>query len=325
MWLSFGYLDRALDAAGRAVEIDPRQSRTQSVLGYAYLTQIDTEKAKKALGKLSRSIRPTPCRGSVWGLPLSEMAISRQAVPRSKSPRSSIPIIHSSGAILAKPTMRKNRKSSLHCSTGLPEEELDPLDPTPWLYDAMLKQSLNRPVEALQDLQKSIELNGNRAVYRSRLLLDEDIAMRSAELAHIYDNLGFAQLSLVEGLKSLNADPANYSAHRFLADVYATLPRHELARVSEALQSKLLQPININPLRPSSPKPGFSCSPGQLLKILRLTSTMRSLPATGAAPPKRTWWRGPDLERRGNPVRRYREGIVQPWPVPLRDGRIQAE
>ena len=129
-------------------------------------------------------------------------------------------------------------------------KELDPLDPTPWLYDAVLKQSLNRPVEAMQDLQRSIQLNGNRAVYRSRLLLDQDIAMRSVELARIYDNLGFSQLSLVEGIKSLNIDPANYSAHRFLADFYAFLPRHELARVSETLQYQLLQPININPVRP---------------------------------------------------------------------------
>ena len=54
----------------------------------------------------------------------------------------------------------------------------DPRDPTPWFYDAIRKQTDNRPVEALQDLEKSIELNDNRAVYRSRLLLDQDLAAR---------------------------------------------------------------------------------------------------------------------------------------------------
>ena len=103
-------------------------------------------------------------------------------------------------------------------------KELDPADPTPYFYDAILKQSVNRPVEALQDLQRSISLNDNRAVYRSRLLLDEDLAARSASLGRIYDDLGFQQLALVEGWKSVNADPANYSAHRFLADSYAALP-----------------------------------------------------------------------------------------------------
>jgi hypothetical protein len=104
-------------------------------------------------------------------------------------------------------------------------------------------------VEALEDMQKSIELNDNRAVYRSRLLLDEDLAARSASLGRIYNDLGFQQLGLVEGWKSVNTTPANYSAHRLLADLYAALPRHEVARVSELLQSQLLQPININPIQ----------------------------------------------------------------------------
>jgi tetratricopeptide (TPR) repeat protein len=130
-------------------------------------------------------------------------------------------------------------------------KELDPKDPTAWFYDAIRKQSVNRPVEALEDLQKSIELNDNRAVYRSRLMLDEDLAARSASLGSIYNDLGFQQLALVEGWNSVNADPANYSAHRFLADSYAALPRHEIARVSELLQSQLLQPINITPVQPS--------------------------------------------------------------------------
>ena len=42
-------------------------------------------------------------------------------------------------------------------------KELDPLDPTPYLYDAIRLQSVNRPVEAMHTMQKSIELNDNRA------------------------------------------------------------------------------------------------------------------------------------------------------------------
>jgi hypothetical protein len=130
-------------------------------------------------------------------------------------------------------------------------KNLDPSDPTPYFYDAIEKQTTNRPVEALQDMEKAIARNDNRAVYRSRLLLDQDLAARSASLARIYGNLGFQDLALVEGWKSVNTDPGNYSAHRFLADSYAALPRHEIARVSELLQSQLLQPINITPVQPS--------------------------------------------------------------------------
>jgi hypothetical protein len=136
-------------------------------------------------------------------------------------------------------------------------KDLDPKDPTAWFYDAIRKQTENRPVEALHDLQKSIALNDNRAVYRSRLMLDEDLAARSASLARIYDDLGFQQLALVEGWKSLNTDPGNYSAHRFLADSYSALPRHEIARVSELLQSQLLQPINITPVQPQLAETGL--------------------------------------------------------------------
>jgi tetratricopeptide (TPR) repeat protein len=129
-------------------------------------------------------------------------------------------------------------------------KELDPRDPTPWFYEAIRKQTVNRPVEALQDVQRSITLNDNRAVYRSRLLLDQGLAARSASLGRIYRDLGFEQLALVEGWKSVNTDPSNYSAHRFLADSYSALPRHEVAWISELLQSQLLQPINITPVQP---------------------------------------------------------------------------
>ena len=106
-------------------------------------------------------------------------------------------------------------------------------------------------MEALQDLQKAIELNDNRAVYRSKLLLDSDLAARSASQARIYSDLGFQQRALVEGYNAVNTDPTNYSAHRFLADSYSVLPRHEIARVSELLQSQLLQPTNLTPIQPS--------------------------------------------------------------------------
>jgi outer membrane receptor protein involved in Fe transport len=69
-------------------------------------------------------------------------------------------------------------------------------------------------------------------------------------LGRIFKDLGFEQRALVEGWHSLTDDPANYSAHRLLADSYASRPRHEIARVSELLQSQLLQPLNIDSLQP---------------------------------------------------------------------------
>ena len=107
-------------------------------------------------------------------------------------------------------------------------------------------------MEALTDLQKSIELNDNRAVYRSRFLLDEDRAARSVSLARVYQELGFDQLAATEGAVAVSTDFGNYSAHRFLTDAYATLPLQESAQQSEQLQFLLRQPeINdrVSPLR----------------------------------------------------------------------------
>src|SRR5262249_36912347 len=64
-------------------------------------------------------------------------------------------------------------------------KDLDPSDPTAWLYSALLKQQENRINEAVDDLEKSQDLNDNRSVYRSGLLLDQDRAVRSANLAAI--------------------------------------------------------------------------------------------------------------------------------------------
>ena len=65
-------------------------------------------------------------------------------------------------------------------------KRLDPNDPTSWLYSALHNQQQNRINTGLSDLEKSQELNRNRAVYRSQQLLDQDRAVRSANLASIY-------------------------------------------------------------------------------------------------------------------------------------------
>jgi len=113
-------------------------------------------------------------------------------------------------------------------------------------------------VEALQDLEKSLELNDNRAVYRSRLLLDEDRATQSAGLARIYEEVGFKELALIEGAKALAINPDNYAAHLFLADVYSRLPNEEIARESEQLQFRLSQPEIISPISALRPDDTFS-------------------------------------------------------------------
>ena len=246
---SFGNLGNALQSAQEAAALEPNLSRTQTVLGFAYLTQVDTKKAKAAFEKAISLDQADYLPRLGLGLAMirdgdlngggRQIEIAASLDPNNSLVRS----------YLGK-TYFEEKRTGKDVREYEIAKELDPLDPTPWFYDAIAKQTTNRPVEALDNLQRSIELNDNRAVYRSRLLLDSDLAARSAGLARIYTDLGFQQLALVEGWKSVNVDPSSFSAHRFLADSYAVLPRHEIARVSELLQSQLLQPINITPIQP---------------------------------------------------------------------------
>ena len=247
--MSFADLDDALEAARKAAALDPNLSRTQTVLGFAYLAEVDTKEAKAAFEKAIELDQADHLPRLGLGLAKireGDLPEGRAEIEIAASLDPNNSIVRS---YLGKAYFEEKR-------TGLDEreysiaKELDPKDPTPWFYDAIQKQTTNRPVEALQDMQKAIELNDNRAVYRSNLQLDSDLAARSASLGRIYSDLGFQQLALVEGWKSVNTDPSNYSAHRFLADSYSVLPRHEIARVSELLQSQLLQPLNMTPIQP---------------------------------------------------------------------------
>ena len=249
LWLSFGELKDALDAAQKAVSLDPNLSRTQTVLGFAFLTQVNTTEAKKSFERAIELDQADPLPRLGLGLAKirdGDLEEGRREIEIAVSLDPDNALIRS---YLGKAYFEEKRDKQASDQYEM-SKQLDPKDPTPYFYDAIRKQTTNRPVEALQDMEKAIELNDNRAVYRSRLELDSDLAARSASQARIYSDLGFQQLALVEGWKSVNTDPSNFSAHRFLADSYSVLPRHEIARVSELLQSQLLQPLNMTPIQP---------------------------------------------------------------------------
>lgn len=247
--LSTGYLDEGLVAAERASSLDSRLALTRTVKGYAYLMQIKLPQAREAFDQAIDLDQAAP-------LPRLGLGLAKIRRGELKAGREDIEtaVALDPGNSLMRSYMGKayydEKRDRLAGTQYEMAKTLDPKDPTPWFLDAIRKQTENRPVEALHDMQTSIALNDNRAVYRSRLQLDQDLATRSASQARIYNDLGFEQLGLVKGWQSVNNDPANYSAHRLLSDSYSALPRHEIARVSELLQSQLLQPINLTPVPP---------------------------------------------------------------------------
>ena len=249
LWLMFGNRDKALEAARKAEALAPDLSRTQTVLGFAALAENRGDDARLAFEKAIKLASDDPL--AHFGLGLTkikrgDLLEGRRELEVSVALDSSSSLLRS---YLGKAYYEEKRMPLDSQQYGI-AEELDPTDPTPYLYDAIDKQTTNRPVEALNAMEKAIELNDNRAIYRSRQLLDSDLAARSASLARVYSDLGFQQRALVEGWKSVNTDPGNFSAHRLLADSYAILPRHEIARVSELLQSQLMQPLSMTPIQP---------------------------------------------------------------------------
>ena len=128
--------------------------------------------------------------------------------------------------------------------------EQDPFDPTPWLYSALMLYNEYRITDAIDDMEKSAQLNDNRQVYRSRLLLDEDQAVRSANLADIYKDVDMIDVSLAEAARAVSFDYASFSAHLNLASTFDALRdptrfnlRYESEWFNEQLLASMLAPL----------------------------------------------------------------------------------
>jgi tetratricopeptide (TPR) repeat protein len=150
---------------------------------------------------------------------------------------------------------------------------LDPGDPTPWLYAALLDEQENRVNDAIGDLERSKALNDNRLLYRSggdvggssgreggmrganSLGLDQDLAVRGANLARVFADAGFQDLAVREASRAVNLDYANAASHLFLANSYDSLRdprqinlRYETPWLGEYLLANLLAPVGAGSL-----------------------------------------------------------------------------
>ena len=123
-------------------------------------------------------------------------------------------------------------------------------DPTAWLYSALMSRQENRINAAVRELERSKELNQNRSLFRSQLLLDQDQAVRSANLAAVYRDAGMFDVSVRQASEAVNYDYGNYSAHLFLANSYDALRdprqvslRYETLWLNELILANLLAPV----------------------------------------------------------------------------------
>ncbi len=275
-------LEGAAAAAGEAAALAPQEALPQARLAELYLMQGDVRRARNAAdaaAKLGPSALTDMVQGfadlAAFRVPSGEAAFRRALQADSQNPLALL------GLGLARINLRSVAEGQQLLSTAVAQDpssallrsylgranfvlrdrdaaakqlaiakELDPKDPTPFLFSAIQKLLDNRPVNALGDLEQSIALNDQRASYRSPLLLGQDFATRNTSLGQIYDNLGFPQLGLLAASRALAVAPANPNAHRLLADTVATLPRYDTLRASELFKAQLLERPSSAPIMP---------------------------------------------------------------------------
>ncbi len=249
--LAMGDHAGARNMADKAVERQPGNARAWSVLGFVNLADYET---KDAAGCFDRAVQADSgfalghAGRGIAQIRLGDVAGGREELQTASTLDPAESLYRS---YLGKAYYEEKRSNEAGKELAA-AKDLDPNDPTPWLYSAILLQNENRPVEALSDLTGAMSRNGNRAIYRSRLLLDQDRAVRGTDLARIYDDLGFDALGLVAARRSADEDQANFSSHLFLAGNYRNLPGFASSFLSETLQARIYQPVGANAARPDA-------------------------------------------------------------------------
>ncbi len=253
---SFGRTDKALEALNKSFEFTPRNPEALSLKGFILAGQ---NKPCEAIDWFDRAIAVDGAMANAWlgrGLCKIQMndikagkddlLVAAALEPQRAELRSYL------GKAYATVNDYPRAEKELRLA-----KKLDPNDPTAWLYSALVKRNKNEINDAIRDLETSQALNNNLSVYRSQLLLDQDQAVRSANLASIYRDAGMNDVAYREASRSVNYDYGNYSAHLFLANSYAELidpdtlaRRYETPKRIEYLLANLLSPASAGTLTP---------------------------------------------------------------------------
>ncbi len=218
IWLGSEYLSRAQKTIDRALKIAPRDPAVLSLAGFIRLACRDYAMASSLF---NRAVRADPRFGEPHlGLAiysfryrefhrgLEEMLTATLLDPRVASYQTEL------GKALFQ-TRAFDRALEVYEYA----KTLDPKDPTPYFYRGIALSDLNRAGEAVQEINKSIELNDNVAMFRSRSLLDQDLAVRNYSLAKSYQQLGLNEWALSKAVTAVKYNPYDSSAHLFLSQV----------------------------------------------------------------------------------------------------------
>lgn len=123
---------------------------------------------------------------------------------------------------------------------------LDPYDPTPHMYLATILSDTYRPGEGIKSLEKSIALNDNKLMSRSRYLLDQDRASKNISLAWSLTTMGLYEWADAKGDQAVWDDESNSSAYLFRASRAQILGQVDADTIGDMKRAELLKPVNAN-------------------------------------------------------------------------------
>ena len=240
-----GATEEAMQVMENALRLAPDSAEVNNLQGFILLSLRQEDKAALAFARASK-VSPTLAEPHL-GLGLIAMRHGEEDVAMTEV----------TSAVLLEPrrAMLRNYWAKMLYQLGRHEKALDvlnvslhidPRDPTPDLYRSIIYRDLRMPGAAITAINEAIRKNDNRAVYRSRLLLDRDLAVKNVDLSQIYDQLGLANWAKVKAVASLDDDYANSSAHLFYAGALTGGDGRSWARDTENLLARLLKPANVN-------------------------------------------------------------------------------
>lgn len=249
-----GRRGEASEAVARALELSPKLAPARVTQGFLHAAGARYAEARNAF---DHAIALDPAIGDAW--------LGRGLVRFNRGDRQAGRIdIETAAALEPNRSVLRSYLGKAFAEEGsdpkaLAEIErakaLDDEDPTAWLYSALLLFRHYDLSGAIAALEASAARNDNRAIFRSGLLLDQDAAVRSANLANIYEMAGMSDVSRRESARAVMFDYANFSAHMNLASSFNVLRdptrfdlRNETVWFNEHMLASLLAPAQAAPL-----------------------------------------------------------------------------
>jgi len=244
--LAVGEVESARARADKAVELAPALPDARNVLGFVQLGQGEPEAAAESFKAATRLNALEPA--GHFGLGLAYVRLGKLEQGREQleaatklAPDSALPHTYLGRAYDLEGRDREAAEQYALAAAA------DPLDPTPYRFDAIRLARNNAPASARAKLHAALDRVNNRAVYRTPALLASDRALNLADLAALDGILGQDEQAWLDAAQAVSEDYASGAAHLAAGDALARQTRAGIAKQGEYLHALLRAPLGTLP------------------------------------------------------------------------------